>query len=523
MSLTKVSYTMIEGTTVAVEDFGAVGDGVTDDTAAILAAINGITNASATILFQAGKNYLCSGIVMPNTSGNAKAVSFKGTGAGGYYMATITYTGTSGTLFDFTNCNSSYVAFENLYITSGRISANTTVGTAIKFGGSTSQEANYSLLVNCVFEQFNIAVHFASGAWFFYSKIDSCRFLYSWTAGIYADSNLAYGSVLFNGATIQASQFSQTKNGSGAYLESGGAGVNFVGCYFEGNKVYGLYLGLIYNASLVNCYAEANGDVDIYYNCSYAGLVPQLTMLGCYLDPSRYAGAAVHPRVWLYGAQASIIGCKFFTQETEPVVFVYSPIYGGSSTAGNNISVALNNTYGPGKFTNLTNDYGWVVFDAYHPAVQYSAATPAYQTIKAGQMFFNTDFTANPTTYGWITTSSGRLNAPNPVRNIANTAITGSTTLGVSLVTFNDTALPLYPGDVITVAGTSFQDPDTLAITAFATILSFNTNNIAYMSGGATATVVNGAVNWQTGTISPITFGIADSGGVGFRLLRVPN
>lgn len=39
MSLTKVSYSMIDGAPVNVLDFGAVGDGVTDDTAAIQAAI----------------------------------------------------------------------------------------------------------------------------------------------------------------------------------------------------------------------------------------------------------------------------------------------------------------------------------------------------------------------------------------------------------------------------------------------------------------------------------------------------
>ena len=63
MSLTKVSYSMISGAGANVLDYGAVGNGTTDDTAAIQAAINSLTSGGA-VQFPSGTYLISSTIVV---------------------------------------------------------------------------------------------------------------------------------------------------------------------------------------------------------------------------------------------------------------------------------------------------------------------------------------------------------------------------------------------------------------------------------------------------------------------------
>ena len=80
MALTKVRNIMIEGAPVNVKDFGAVGDGVTDDTAAINAAILSASTSKFGLIFEAGKDYLVSSTLSFSNSASTipRWVDFKG-------------------------------------------------------------------------------------------------------------------------------------------------------------------------------------------------------------------------------------------------------------------------------------------------------------------------------------------------------------------------------------------------------------------------------------------------------------
>lgn len=89
MSLTKVSYSMITGAPVNVMDFGAVGNGVADDTAAIQAAINyaAAQTVPPTVIFPAGTYKTTASLTITTSyitlqgAGSRVVLSYTGSGA----------------------------------------------------------------------------------------------------------------------------------------------------------------------------------------------------------------------------------------------------------------------------------------------------------------------------------------------------------------------------------------------------------------------------------------------------------
>lgn len=98
MALTKATYSMVDGAPINVKDYGAIGDGVTDDTAALQAAIDAAIPTGKQIVFPQG-NYITTSQLNVNLSSSSHALFMQGNG-----KAQITSTAT-GSVIDVTSAD----------------------------------------------------------------------------------------------------------------------------------------------------------------------------------------------------------------------------------------------------------------------------------------------------------------------------------------------------------------------------------------------------------------------------------
>ena len=153
---------------VSVKDFGAVGDGLNDDTIAIQTAVNSIASAG-TIYFPEGEYKTTSQITLPQS----RFITFEGSGsrntrivsyAGGVPMFNYARaSSTSGSIFEFRN-----IVFQLNGLTKTPNSA------AIQsFGFSDGQDDNFLRCYNCWFYGFQRAIY---AKWTGQARISDCWF-----------------------------------------------------------------------------------------------------------------------------------------------------------------------------------------------------------------------------------------------------------------------------------------------------------------------------------------------------------
>jgi hypothetical protein len=242
MSLTKATYSMIEGAPINIADFGAVGDNVADDTAAIQAAFTAVDNRGC-IVFPPSKTFkTTSAIVMPPST---FGVVIQGNGS----TIRAAHNG-NGLDLTSTNENFSRFAVYNLTIQGPNVSfpnnptelAGTSTGAGLKMGynDTSNTPAGYlSTFVNCTFTNFYQGVYLQS--------VLLCNFI-----GGSAFFN-QYGMFIDGGQTNANNfrSFSLRQNRIAGLYSSGRTGGSlsnatantFEGCIFETNIPYDLSTG----------------------------------------------------------------------------------------------------------------------------------------------------------------------------------------------------------------------------------------------------------------------------------------
>jgi len=109
MSLTKVSYSMIDGSEVNVLDYGAVGDGITDDATAIQNAIDACAVNNGGVVFIPSGSYVCSvGLILK------RGVNLVGEGTAHHaFYADPAYTNTGSILLITASASGDCIKFES--------------------------------------------------------------------------------------------------------------------------------------------------------------------------------------------------------------------------------------------------------------------------------------------------------------------------------------------------------------------------------------------------------------------------
>lgn len=246
MSLTKVSYSMIDTAPVNVVDYGADPTGSNDSTAAINAAFAASTN----IYIPAG-TYLISGTGLQYVTSYQHITTITGAGANN---TTFSYSG-SGTLLKSNTRGGVYLRGIKLLRNGNRDS---TIG--LNFDAN-----EYSIVEQCQFIGFSkgLVSGIGTGGDSFFNKIDSC-FFDACDFDVYFSVTPA-GNLPSNSNTFINCKFSNTTQW-GVYHD-GGIKNTFIGCAFEGVGD-GLYLRGN-DCAVINCYVENSGGTGIEVDAGY--------------------------------------------------------------------------------------------------------------------------------------------------------------------------------------------------------------------------------------------------------------
>jgi hypothetical protein len=354
MSLTKVSYSMITGSPVNVADFGAVGDGVTDDTAAIQAAIDSLPVAPATgvgcVLLASDANYkITSSLIVQ------RGQSLIGDGTPRIIADFASWTGDLVAIKFVVQASVSTARILNAFsqssygftVTGKNNTAVQTTG--IKFYTTVSitvaQAINYTYIgsiKDITITQFDIAMELleASQTQFINIRIHSC------VTGVYIHGKCTNLNFYALSITNPSNDFSSsTANTVGVQIDSGfhyiaGAEGRPEGLYFNGGLIYGHYHNVYDIRSLQSGFDNMIID-GASNNCVRLGTPNDLLITSCYL----YTGGSGTSCIQFdasSGANANIIIQNNILVGTSPTNTCYGINFTNAGSSRTNVHIISN-------------------------------------------------------------------------------------------------------------------------------------------------------------------------------------
>lgn len=157
MSLTKVTYSMIDGFTVFAKDFGAVGDGVADDTAALQAAFD--AGAGQLTVLEPNATYKCTGQVevKGDVDGMGATLSFHSN----TFLNALVFQNSQGSLKNFTIDGGSAINISNgLFVDADFVQTATCSYDLTIKNITTNSTANQSTTGALFFQASNASINF---------------------------------------------------------------------------------------------------------------------------------------------------------------------------------------------------------------------------------------------------------------------------------------------------------------------------------------------------------------------------
>ena len=355
MALTKAHNRMIEGAAVNVKDFGAVGDGVTDDTAAIQAAVD----AGLDVYFPAGTYNITSTITITNsntylhgqTKGGASTITssndiemFKVVGDYVLFEGFRMYNDSLHTKRHIQSYGANHMMVKECRIEGTGVP---TTGSGIGFGdGAGGIGGSMGMITDCILSHASVEVL----TWDVHI-MNSWIWANSKPYGVYLAGSV--GNFTIMGTDLVPPQTSVVGRKASIYMTGAVTQPKIIGCYFDGNPTLSTGSGLLAEngvlAPLVQgCHANLHNEDVIILDSVLTPIVSNCT----FQNNNRSEDGSVDIRLrqtFAQALEAPLIDGNVHLQTTAKTATAGAAIEVDAGTGRNNIRITNNTIQQPGS------------------------------------------------------------------------------------------------------------------------------------------------------------------------------